>query len=143
MGAIQFLKQEHKKAKAGLKKVLKAPAETRGDLWSELQPDLEAHEQIETPACTSHSRATAKTAPKLAAWRERHQRERHQKEVERIETLVNQIDGLDPAAGWLAKVKAVGASLEQHIRIGKAWDKARLEEAGTEMAEMKAETLHA
>jgi hemerythrin-like domain-containing protein len=153
MGAIQFLKQEHKKAKAGLKKVLKAPAETWGDLWSELQPDPEAHEQIEDAGLYEPlARATAKTAPKLAAWRVRHQRERHQKEVERVETLVKQIDGLDPAAVWLAKVEAVGASLEQHIReeegeifprIGKAWDKARLEEAGTEMAEMKAEKLHA
>ena len=153
MGAIQFLKQEHKKAKAGLKKVLKAPAETWGDLWSELQPDLEAHEQIEDAGLYEPlARATAKTAPELAALRERHRRERHQKEVERVETLVKQIDGLDPAAGWLAKVKAVGASLDQHIReeegevfprIGKARDKGRPEEAGTEMAEMKAETLHA
>src|SRR4029077_3726309 len=47
MDAIQFLKQEHKKAKAGIKKVLKASPEDRGDLWTDLEPELEAHEQIE------------------------------------------------------------------------------------------------
>lgn len=149
MDAIQFLKQEHKKAKAGLKKILKAPAETRGDLWSELQPELKAHEQIED-ACLYEplARATAKTDPKLAAWRTR-----HQTEVDRVEDLVKQMETLDPyEATWLAKVKAVGASLEKHIReeegeifprIGKAWDKQQLEAAGAKMKEMKAEKLHA
>jgi hemerythrin HHE cation binding domain-containing protein len=149
MDAIQFLKQEHKKAKAGIKKVLKASPEERGDLWTDLEPELEAHEQIED-ACLYGplARGEGKADAKLAAWRGK-----HQKEVERVEALVKQIDGLDPAeAGWLAKVKAVGASLEKHIReeegeifprIGKAWDKARLKEAGAEMAEMKAEKLHA
>jgi hypothetical protein len=47
MDAIQFLKQEHKKAKATLKKVLKASPESRGALWTELEPELKAHEQIE------------------------------------------------------------------------------------------------
>ena len=73
--------------------------------------------------------------------------------MERVEALLKQIDGLDPeAAGWLAKVEAVGESLEKHIReeeeeifprLGSAWDNARLEEAGSEMAEMKGEKLHA
>lgn len=149
MDAIQFLKQEHKKAKAALKKVLKASPETRGDLWTELEPELEAHEQIED-ACLYGplARGEGKRDAKLAAWRGK-----HQKEVERVEGLVKQVDSLDPAEpAWLAKVKAIGASLEKHIReeegeifprIGKAWDKARLEEAGAEMAEMKAEKLHA
>ena len=147
MDAIQFLKQEHRKAKAALKKVLKASPETRGDLWTDLEPGLEAHEQIED-ACLYGplARGEGKGAAKLDAWRGR-----HQKEVERVEALIKQIDGLDPAeAAWLAKVKAVGASLEKHIReeegdifprVGKIWDKARLKEAGAEMSEMKAEKL--
>ncbi len=71
----------------------------------------------------------------------------------RVEALLKQIDGLDPeAAAWLAKVEAVGESLDEHIReeeedifprLGKAWDKARLAEVGSQMAEMKAEKLHA
>ena len=149
MDAIQFLKQEHRKAKGALRKILKASPETRGDLWSELAPELRAHEQIED-ACVYGPRApgAAKGDATLAAWRGK-----HRKEVERVEALLKQIDGLDPeAAGWLAKVEAVGESLEKHIReeeeeifprLGSAWDNARLEEAGSEMAEMKGEKLHA
>ena len=48
MDAIQFLKQEHEKAKAAFAKVLKAAPKTRGQLWTKLQPELEAHEQIES-----------------------------------------------------------------------------------------------
>ena len=43
MDAIQFLKQEHEKAKAAFATVLKAPPKTRGSLWAKLQPELEAH----------------------------------------------------------------------------------------------------
>jgi hemerythrin-like domain-containing protein len=149
MDAIQFLKQEHKRAKAGLKRVLKASPDTRGDLWNELQPELEAHEQIED-ACLYGplARGAGKADAKLAAWRVK-----HQKEVERVESLVGQMESLDPAeAAWVAKVKAVAVSLEKHIReeegdvlprIGKVWDKKQLAEAGAEMKEMKAEKLHA
>ena len=149
MDAIQFLKQEHKKAKAGLKKVLKASPDTRGDLWNELQPELEAHEQIED-ACLYGplARGAGKVDAKLAAWRAK-----HQKEVERVEGLVGKLEGLDPAeAAWVAKVRAIGTSLEKHIReeeqdifprIGKVWDRKQLAEAGAEMQEMKAEKLHA
>lgn len=149
MDAIQFLKQEHKKAKAGLKKVLKASPDTRGDLWNELQPELEAHEQIED-ACLYGplARGAGKVDAKLAAWRAK-----HQKEVERVEALVGQLESLDPAeAAWVAKVRAIGTSLEKHIReeeqdifprIGKVWDRKQLAEAGAEMKEMKGEKLHA
>ena len=130
MDAIQFLKQEHRKAKGALRKILKASPETRGDLWSELAPELRAHEQIED-ACVYGplAQGEAKGDATLAAWRGK-----HRKEVERVEALLKQIDGLDPeAAGWLAKVEAVGESLEKHIReeeeeifprLGSAWDNA-------------------
>jgi hypothetical protein len=148
MDAIQFLKQEHRKAKGALRKILKASPETRGDLWSELAPELRAHEQF-VDACVYGRLALGEAMgdATLAAWRGK-----HRKEVERVEALLKQIDGLDPeAAGWLAKVEAVGESLEKHIReeeeifprLGSAWDNARLEEAGSEMAEMKGEKLHA
>jgi iron-sulfur cluster repair protein YtfE (RIC family) len=149
MDAIQFLKQEHKKAKAGLKKVLKASPDTRGDLWNELQPELEAHEQIED-ACLYGplARGVGKADAKLAAWRAK-----HRKEVERVEGLVGQLESLDPAeAAWVAKVRAIGTSLEKHIweeeqdifpRIAKVWDRKQLVEAGAEMKEMKTEKLHA
>ena len=47
MDAIEFLRQDHQKAKAAFENVLKAAPESRGQLWAELQPELEAHEQIE------------------------------------------------------------------------------------------------
>jgi hypothetical protein len=36
MDAIQFLKQEHEKAKAAFGKALQAPPDTRGALWAEV-----------------------------------------------------------------------------------------------------------
>lgn len=149
MDAIQFLKQEHKKAKAALKKVVKASPESRGGLWTELEPELKAHEQIED-ACLYEplAREAGKTDSKLAGWRAK-----HEKEVGRVEGLIEEIGSLDPEEkAWLTKVKAVGASLERHIReeeqdifprIGKVWDAKRRKQAGAEMQEMKAEKLHA
>ena len=149
MDAIQFLKQEHKKAKAARKKVLKASPESRGAFWIELEPELKAHEQIEDaclygPLAREEGRADAK----LAGWRAK-----HQKKVGRVEDLIEKIESLEPEEkAWLAKVKAVGASLERHIReeeqyifqrIGKVWDGARRKQAGAEMEEMKGERLHA
>ncbi len=149
MDAIQFLKQEHKKAKATLKKVLKASPESRGALWTELERELKAHERIED-ACLYGplAREAGRTDAKLAGWQAK-----HQKEVGRVEGLIEEIESLDSEENaWLAKVKAVGASLERHIReeeqdvfprIGKVWDGARRKRAGGEMEEMKAEKLHA
>jgi hypothetical protein len=63
MDAIQFLKQEHQKAKAAFENVLKAGPASRGQLWTKLQPELETHEQIED-AClyAPLSREGSKTA---------------------------------------------------------------------------------
>src|ERR1700730_11658942 len=139
MDAIQFLKQEHKKAKATLKKVLKASPESRGALWTELEPEC-----LYGPL----AREAGRTDAKLAGWRAK-----HQKEVGRVEGLIEKIEGLEPEEkAWLAKGKAGGARLERHIReeeqdifprIGKVWDGARRKQAGAEMEEMKGEKLHA
>lgn len=149
MDAIHFLKQEHQKAKTAFKKVLKAAPETRGQQWTALQPELEAHEQIED-ACLYEplARDAGKADPKLAAWRKK-----HQKEVDKVEGLIEKMAKLDPEdASWLTKLKAVHASLEDHIReeeqdifprIGKVWDDKKLKQAGTDMKEMKAEKLKA
>ena len=53
---------------------------------------------------------------------------------------------------WLTKVKQVHASLKTHIqeeegeifpRISKVWDEPRLEQAGTQMKEMKSRQVEA
>jgi len=149
MDAIQFLKQEHQKAKAAFENVLKAAPASRGQLWTKLQPELEAHEQIED-ACLYKplSRDASKTDSKLAEWRKKHQHE-----VDQVEGLIQELEKLEPEdAEWLTKLKAIHTSLENHIReeeqdifprIGKAWDEAKLEHAGTEMQEMKAKKVAA
>jgi iron-sulfur cluster repair protein YtfE (RIC family) len=147
MDAIQFLKQEHQTAKAAFENVLKAAPETRGQLWTTLQPELEAHEQIEDAHLYEPvSRDAGKTDPKLADWRKK-----HQNEVDKVEGLIKDMGKLDPEdASWLTKLKAVHASLESHIReeeqdifprISKVWDEKRLTQAGTEMKDMKAKKL--
>lgn len=147
MDAIQFLKQEHQKAKAAFEKVLKAAPESRGQLWTTLQPELVAHEQVED-ACLYEplSRDAGKTDLKLAAWRKTHQHE-----VGKVEGLIKDMTELDPEdASWLTKLKAVHASLERHIReeeqdmfprISKVWNDKKLKQAGTDMKEMKAKKL--
>jgi hypothetical protein len=48
MDAIEFLKEQHQKAKAAIGGIEQALSPTtRALLWSELKPDLEAHEEIE------------------------------------------------------------------------------------------------
>jgi iron-sulfur cluster repair protein YtfE (RIC family) len=147
MDAIQFLKQEHQKAKAAFEKVLKAAPESRGQLWSKLQPELEAHEQIEDAGLYEPlARDAGKTDSKLADWRKK-----HQTEVAKVDGLIKDMGKLDPEnASWLTKLKLVHASLESHIReeeqdifprISKVWDETKLKQAGTEMKEMKAKKL--
>jgi hemerythrin-like domain-containing protein len=147
MDAIQFLKQEHQKAKAAFEKVLKAAPESRGQLWSKLQPELEAHEQTEDAGLYEPlARDAGKTDSKLADWRKK-----HQTEVAKVDGLIKDMGKLDPEnASWLTKLKLVHASLESHIReeeqdifprISKVWDETKLKQAGTEMKEMKAKKL--
>jgi hemerythrin-like domain-containing protein len=149
MNAIQFLKQEHQTAKAAFEKVLQASPTKRGDLWEELTPELEAHEEIED-ACLHEplAREAAGKDEKLAEWREE-----HQAQVDEVEDLIGEIDELDPeGAEWLAMVKKVHESLANHIqeeegeifpRISKVWDEARLVKAGKKMQEMKEEKADA
>ena len=118
MDAIQFLKQEHEKAKAAFGKVLQAPPDKRGALWAQLKPELEAHEQIED-ACLYEplSHDVGPKDSKLAAWQQQHKAE------------VHTIEGL---------IKSMGGLLAEDARwLGTLWDETRLKRAGTEMEEMK------
>ncbi len=143
MNAVQFLLNEHQKAKAEFAKVLKASPDQRGDLWEALEPELEMHEQIEnTCVYEPLSRDARGSDETLARWQQEHLRE-----VQRVESLLTEIDGLDAEdSAWLNKVKEVHRSLETHIeeeettifpRISRVWDTARLERAGQELEEMK------
>ena len=145
MNAIEWLKQEHVKAKTEFARVLGAPADEREDLWAQLTPELKVHEQIEE-ACLYEpvSRDAAGIDPMLAQWRSD-----HQKEVETVERLIMETEDLDgETAEWLEKVNEIHSNLQAHIaeeegsifpRIAQLWDSARLGRVGQELEQMKTE----
>jgi iron-sulfur cluster repair protein YtfE (RIC family) len=147
VNAIQFLKQEHQKAKAAFEKVLQASPQLRGQLWQELAPELELHEQMED-ACLYEplSRDAAQSDRELATWRSQ-----HQQEVDKVGGLIEETRSLRPEdAAWLSKVKEIHSSLETHIqeeegdifpRVGRVWDENRLERAEAQMRDMMSKRL--
>jgi iron-sulfur cluster repair protein YtfE (RIC family) len=145
MDAIEFLQQEHQKAKRAFEKLLGAAPAERGALWRELKPELKAHEKIEEQCLYGPIARDGASDPALSEWVS----DRHQDEVYEVEGLIKKIEGLDPEDGrWLATVRQIRSALENHIRqeeqdifprIGQIWDRTRLEEAGREMRRSKAE----
>lgn len=145
MDAIEFLQQEHQKAKRAFDKLLAAAPAERGALWSELKPELGAHEKIEEQCLYGPIARDGASDPDLSEWVS----DRHQDEVYEVEGLIKETEGLDPEDGrWLATVRQIRAALENHIRheeqdifprIGQMWDRTRLEEAGRGMRQSKAE----
>lgn len=145
MNAIEFLQQEHQKAKRAFEKLLAAAPAQRGALWRELKPELKAHEKIEEQCLYGPIARDGASDPALSEWVS----DRHQDEVYEVEGLIKETEGLDPEGGrWLATVRQIKAALENHIRqeeqdifprIGQVWDRTRREEAGREMSQSKAE----
>jgi hemerythrin-like domain-containing protein len=145
MDAIQFLKQEHQKAKAAFGKLLEASPAQRGPLWKELQPELKAHEAIEEACLYGPIEEDGPSDPRLSAWVS----ERHEEEIGEVEGLIKKTERLDPKDdAWLETIRAIHSALENHIeqeegeifpRIGQVWDAKRLARAGEEMSEMKTE----
>lgn len=144
MDAIQFLKQEHQKAKAAFAKVLAATPAKRGELWRELQPELKTHEKIEETCLYAPLAEERPSDTKLREW----VTDMHQEEVDEVEGLIAKTERLDPEdEGWLTTVQQIHTALENHIsqeegeifpRISKAWDQAKMTKAGEEMSGMKA-----
>ena len=145
MDAIEFLQQEHQKAKRAFDTLLAAAPAERGALWSELKPELGVHEKIEEQCLYGPIARDGASNPALSEWVS----DRHQDEVYEVEGLIKETEGLDPKDGrWLATVRQIKAALENHIRqeeqdifprIGRMWDRTRLEEAGREMRKSKAD----
>jgi hemerythrin-like domain-containing protein len=142
MQAIEFLKQEHGKAKAAFKEIEGAPAARRGSLWTKLRPELELHEKQEETHLYGPAAREVQGEKSLADYEATHHRE-----VQDAESLIKEISRLDPADDrWLATVKKLRGALEEHIRkeeqeiwpkIERLWDAARLQEAGRKMEAMK------
>lgn len=144
MDAIQFLKDEHRKAKAAFAKIVGASGYHRAALWNDLKPELEVHERIEE-ACLygplSHD--ARHRDPALAQWNQR-----HAEDVRHVKAVLKEIDALNAQdSRWLTKVREVRDRLEGHIReeesdifprLALVWNRDRLEQAGTELERMKA-----
>jgi len=145
MDAIEFLKQEHQKAKHAFETLLDAAPSQRGARWEELKPELKAHEKIEEQCLYGPIARDGASDPALSEWVS----DRHQDEVHEVEGLIKETEQLDPEdETWLATVRQIKSALENHIRqeeqnifprIGRIWDRTRLEEAGREMSQGKAE----
>jgi iron-sulfur cluster repair protein YtfE (RIC family) len=142
MDGIQFLKQEHEKAKGMFQKIEGAGQQERGQLWKRLAPELKLHEKMEEQCLYGPvARDAGSKDATLKEW-EQH----HHKEVSEAEAMIAKIDGRNPADDqWLADVKKLHSTLEHHIqeeegkiwpKIRQAWDGGKLEDAGRQMEEM-------
>ncbi|MGD9765282.1 MAG: hemerythrin domain-containing protein [Candidatus Binatia bacterium] len=148
MDAIQFLKQEHQKAKAAFSKLMEAPPAQRAVLWKELQPELKAHEEVEEACLYDPIEKEGPSDAKLSEWTST----RHEEEVHKVEGLMKDIERLDPRAElWITTIHQIHTALENHIqqeegeifpRIQQVWDQSKLATAGREMTEMKAQKQH-
>jgi len=143
MNAIQFLKNEHEKAKRAFGDIQGASRGQRAELWAKLEPELKTHEEIEEEALYGPVAQEVGAKDKtLKEWQER-----HHEEVIEAEALIEEIDGLDPRADeWIDKVEELKETLEHHIqeeegniwpRIEQAWDRSKVEHAGQQMEMLK------
>ncbi|HXJ77073.1 MAG TPA: hemerythrin domain-containing protein [Candidatus Methylomirabilis sp.] len=142
--AIQFLKEEHQKAKAAFSKLLAAAPDRRGALWDALHPELQHHEEIEDTCLYGPLADERPLDPTLSEWVS----DRHEEEVGDVESLIEKTEHLDPhGEHWLSIIRQIHTSLENHIRqeegeifprITKVWDGARLTKAAEEMTGLKA-----
>ena len=147
MNAIQFLKNEHEKAKQAFGHIQGASGSQKAELWAKLGPELKTHEEIEEVALYGPvAQEVGAKDQSLKEWQEQ-----HHEEVAEAEALIEEIDGLDPTADeWMDKVEELKETLEHHIleeegniwpRIEQAWDRSKLEQAGHQMETLKREKL--
>ena len=111
MDAIQFLKQEHQKARTAFEKLPEAPPSERGAVWTELGPELRQHEKIEEQCGASD--------PALSEWVS----DRHQDEVHEVDGLVNEMESLEPEGERSTNSPRLAISLAARpaVRGGLAW----------------------
>jgi hemerythrin-like domain-containing protein len=143
MHAIQLLKKEHETAKQMFARIRSASGGERGQLWSQLQPELKVHEQVEEAALYGPVAQEAGSSDEtLQEW---HQQ--HHEEVADLEAMIQEVNALDPAGEeWMEKIEEIQQTLEDHIeeeegeiwpRIEQKWDQSRLERAGQDIEAQK------
>ena len=149
MNAIDFLKQEHLNAGEKFDEIEQAAPDQRGQLWSELKPELKIHEHIEDEFVYGPLSKDPKAKGTPLADFQEHQ----DKDVAELEAAIAELEQKDPAdAAWLTQLKKIHASLKDHIKeeegtifpaIPGIWPAAKLEEAGASMAAEKQRKLKA
>jgi hemerythrin-like domain-containing protein len=149
MNALDFLKQEHVKAKDKFKEIEAAGPQRRGGMWEKLKPELEVHEVIERMHLYGPvAQTSAAKGTKLEEWDRA-----HTEEVDEVKDVIGTMERVDPTSDeWLQNLREVRSLLEEHIaeeeneiwpQIRRVWDASRLEEAGTKMEETHSEKLRA
>ena len=147
MNAIEFLKNEHEKAKRAFGDIETASAGQRAQLWAKLEPELKVHEELEEVVLYGPvAQEVGSRDQALKEWQKH-----HREEVTEAEALIEEISGLDPTSEeWMNQVKELKDTLEHHIeeeegniwpRIEQAWDWGKLEHAGQQMETLKKQKM--
>ena len=147
MNAIDFLRQEHRNEKEKLQEIEHASPGRRGELWQELKPEMKVHEHIEDEFLYGPLSREPKAKGMPFADFQKHQ----DKDVAELEAKIAAMERLDAASvEWLTKLTEIRSALEDHIKeeeqdilpaIPKVWDQAKIDQAGTGMAEEKQRKL--
>ena len=143
MNAVEFLKEEHRKAKAKFQEIERAAPGRRAGLWTPLQAELQVHEHVEDEFLYG----PLSTEPKATGTPLADFHERQDKDVAQLEAKMAELNALDPTSDkWLSVLVEIRTALEGHIRVEEmeilplvptVWDSAKLEQAGRGMEEEK------
>ncbi len=136
---LQFLEDEHEKAKAVFKKLEEAEGAAAAELWTQLKDMLSGHEEREeTLFYPSLKKEPDAKDLILEAYQEHHV----------MDLLIEEISNLEPTDEvWAPKIKVLQENTEHHIeeeeselfpKVRKIWDAARREQVGRQMQEAKA-----
>jgi hemerythrin-like domain-containing protein len=139
MHAIQILRQMHADTKQRFKVILAAddPATAR-QLWQELQPLLDVHEELEDQLVYTPIAEDMGPGTPLGDWAMRHDAD--VAVVKELIAAANQLDAKQPE--WRMSVAQVMDTLARHVmdeegqifgRIEQTWGSERLESVGAEM----------
>ena len=138
MDCLELLKDQHAEAKQLFKQLEKAEASKAHQLWTELKTKLTMHEELEeTHLYPELKKEKAAEEIVLEAYQEHHV----------MDVLIQEISGLKPdEEEFHPKITVLQENVEHHIeeeegelfpKVRKFWDRAKREDVGHKMADMK------
>ncbi|MBV9170376.1 MAG: hemerythrin domain-containing protein [Chloroflexi bacterium] len=111
MRATQFLRTMHADQKRRFKVLLSAPPAEAQRLWTELQPVLNLHEQIEDTLLYTPMREQHGPGTPLGDWHDEHERQ-----VDLVKAMIADVGSLDAAdPRWRMTVGKINDLLHKHI----------------------------